>query len=72
MWAIPDLALPGKRPTAKPLLVGAHYDGPPPSIGADENASRVIALLEMGHRWSIDPPKRPVWIVALIKNNGAW
>jgi len=45
-------------------VVGAHYDSPPHSLGADENASGVIALLEIDHRWSIDQPQRPVWIVA--------
>ena len=30
------LKLPGRQPTLKPLLVGAHYDGPLHSIGADD------------------------------------
>jgi Zn-dependent M28 family amino/carboxypeptidase len=43
--------------------VGAHYDGPLHSIGADDNASGVAALLELAQRWSANPPKRPIWIV---------
>jgi Zn-dependent M28 family amino/carboxypeptidase len=58
------LRLPGRNPRLDPLLVGAHYDGPFNSIGADDNASGVAALLELARRWAIDPPTRPVWIVA--------
>ena len=58
------LKLPGRQPSLKPLLVGAHYDGPLHSIGADDNASAVAALLELARRWSANPPRRPVWLVA--------
>ena len=47
-----------------PLLVGAHYDGPLHSPGADDNASGLVALLELARRWATDPPRRPVWLVA--------
>ena len=58
------LRLPGRDPKRRPLLVGAHYDGPLHSIGADDNASGMVALLELARRWSATPPKRPVWLVA--------
>ena len=58
------LKLPGRNPNRRPLLVGAHYDGPLHSIGADDNASGMVALLELARRWAITPLKRPVWIVA--------
>ena len=58
------LKFPGRHPNRRPLLVGAHYDGPLQSIGADDNASGVTALLELARRWSNNPPKRPIWIVA--------
>ncbi|MGB5134459.1 MAG: M20/M25/M40 family metallo-hydrolase [Prochlorococcaceae cyanobacterium] len=58
------LRLPGQRPNLDPLLVGAHYDGPLHSIGADDNATGVAALLELALRWSAKPPRRPVWLVA--------
>jgi len=58
------LRLPGQHPRLEPLLIGAHYDGPLHSIGADDNATGVAALLELGRRWSITPPRRPVWLVA--------
>ena len=57
------LKLPGRNPRRRPLLVGAHYDGPLHSIGADDNASAVAALLELGRRWCASPPRRPVWLV---------
>lgn len=58
------LKLPGRNPQLKPLLIGAHYDGPLQSIGADDNASGVSALLELARRWSKEPPNRPVWPLA--------
>ena len=58
------LRLPGQRSELEPILVGAHYDGPLHSIGADDNASGVAALLELAQRWAVRPPRRPVWLVA--------
>ena len=58
------LRLPGREPQRRPLLVGAHYDGPLHSPGADDNASGLVALLELARRWAADPPRRPVWLVA--------
>lgn len=58
------LRLPGQEPQLRPLLVGAHYDGPLHSPGADDNASGLVALLELARRWAVDPPRRPVWLVA--------
>ncbi|WP_228009092.1 M28 family peptidase [Cyanobium sp. LEGE 06113] len=57
------LRLPGQEPGLDPLLIGAHYDGPLQSIGADDNATGVAALLVLAQRWAADPPRRPVWIV---------
>lgn len=58
------LRLAGRRNDLPPLLVAAHYDGPLHSIGADDNASGLAALLELARRWAADPPHRPIWIVA--------
>ncbi len=58
------LSLPGRQPALPPLLVGAHYDGPPHSPGADDNASGVAVLLELARRWHAQPLRRPVWLVA--------
>jgi Zn-dependent M28 family amino/carboxypeptidase len=58
------LRLPGQRPELDPLLVAAHYDGPLHSVGADDNASGLAALIELARHWAAEPPRRPVWIVA--------
>ena len=58
------LKLPGMNNRRRPMLIGAHYDGPLHSVGADDNASGVAALLELGRRWKKKPPRRPVWLVA--------
>jgi Zn-dependent M28 family amino/carboxypeptidase len=58
------LKLPGQRLELAPVLVAAHYDGPLGSPGADDNANRVAALLEMARRWAVKPPRRPIWLVA--------
>lgn len=58
------LKLPGQHPELDPLLVAAHYDGPLHSIGADDNASGLAALIELARHWSAHSPRRPVWIVA--------
>ena len=58
------LKLPGQNPKRRPLLVGAHYDGPLHSPGADDNASGGVAVLELARRWALKPPRRPVWLVA--------
>ena len=58
------LKLPGRDPKRRPMLVGAHYDGPLHSPGADDNASGLVALLELARRWATKPPRRPTWLVA--------
>ena len=56
--------LPGKDLKLDPMLIGAHYDGPIHSPGADDNASGVTALLELCRVFKENPPNRSVWIVA--------
>ena len=56
--------LPGKHPEPEPVLVGAHYDGPPFSAAADDNATSLAALLELERLLSHSPASRPVWLVA--------
>jgi Zn-dependent M28 family amino/carboxypeptidase len=58
------LRLPGLRPDLAPLLVGAHYDGPPQSPGADDNATGLAVLLELARRFRAATPRRPTWLVA--------
>jgi Zn-dependent M28 family amino/carboxypeptidase len=58
------LRLPGRQSHRPPLLVGAHYDGPLHSPGADDNATGLAALVELAQHWARQPPRRPVWLVA--------
>jgi len=58
------LKFPGHNPRLDPILIGAHYDGPIKSPGADDNASGLAALLALAEHWSKDSPERPIWLVA--------
>lgn len=58
------LKLPGQQVEAPPILIGAHYDAVPGSPGADDNASGVAVLLELGRSLSAAPARHPVWLVA--------
>ncbi|MEL7071320.1 MAG: M28 family peptidase [Cyanobacteria bacterium J06581_3] len=44
--------LPGSDPAAGTIVLGAHYDGPGDSPGADDNGSAIAALLEAARLFS--------------------
>ena len=46
------------------VVVGAHYDAFGPFPGADDNASGVAGLIELGRLLGKTPPHRPVQLVA--------
>jgi len=56
--------LPGSEPRLPMLLLGAHYDGPPGSPGADDNASGVAVLLETARLLAGTAPRRTIKFVA--------
>jgi Zn-dependent M28 family amino/carboxypeptidase len=59
------LDVPGSESNSLPsILIGAHYDGVMGSSGADDNASGVAALLELGRSLTSDPPRHPLRLVA--------
>lgn len=60
------LNLPGSNDgKQKPLiLIGAHYDAVPGSLGADDNATGVAALLELARAFAAQPARYPVRLVA--------
>ena len=58
------LKFPGHNPKLDPILIGAHYDGPIKSPGADDNASGLAALFALAEYWTNYPSKRPIWLVA--------
>ncbi|NJR65840.1 MAG: M20/M25/M40 family metallo-hydrolase [Leptolyngbyaceae cyanobacterium CRU_2_3] len=47
-----------------PLLIGAHYDAVPGSVGADDNATGIAVLLELARSLSQHPARYPVRFVA--------
>jgi Zn-dependent M28 family amino/carboxypeptidase len=58
------VTLPGREPQRPMLLLGAHYDGPAGSPGADDNASGVAVLLEAARLLAGQIPRRTVKLVA--------
>jgi hypothetical protein len=48
------------------IVVGAHYDSPPGSPGADDNASGVAILLELARLQARSPGKRTLRFVAFV------
>lgn len=61
-----SVALPGIRWPGQVVLMGAHYDTVPGSPGADDNASGVAALLELGRRLSGCHSGRTIYLVAFV------
>jgi aminopeptidase YwaD len=58
------LDLPGIDPAAAPILIGAHYDTVPGTMGADDNASGVAMLLELVRIFATTPVTHPIRFVA--------
>ncbi|SEO80782.1 Peptidase family M28 [Nitrosovibrio sp. Nv6] len=61
-----SIDLPGTRWPRQVVLVGAHYDTVRQSPGADDNASGVAALLELGRCLSNWRPGRNIRLVAFV------
>ena len=59
------LTLPAQTSSNKPpILIGAHYDAVPGSVGADDNATGIAVLLELARSLSSQPIKYPVHLIA--------
>jgi hypothetical protein len=54
----------GRRPDLPLVLLGAHHDTQCHNIGADDNASGVVALLELGARLACTKPLRTMRLVS--------
>jgi len=61
-----EVSVSGTMPGGGVLLVGAHYDTVRGSPGADDNASGVAALLEIGRLLRIEAPTHTVRCVAFV------
>ncbi len=57
------IAIDGRDSTSGCAIVCGHYDTLWNTVGAYDNASGVVALLELARRWSTRPPLRPVRLV---------
>ncbi|WP_353929256.1 M28 family peptidase [Okeanomitos corallinicola TIOX110] len=58
-------AQPRKYPVNLPLiLIGAHYDGVPGTVAADDNATGVAVLLELARSFAQEPAKYPLRLIA--------
>ena len=60
------ITLPGTIRPGEIVLMGAHYDTVSGSPGADDNASGVAALLEIGRRLAGTRPQRTLRLVAFV------
>jgi hypothetical protein len=58
------VTIPGSSPEL--VVIGAHYDTHPGSPGADDNASGVAALLELGRALRGSRPRRTIRLVAFV------
>jgi hypothetical protein len=58
-------------PARGTIVLGAHYDSPPGSPGAEENASGVAALLELARNFHARPLASPYRIRLVFFANGA-
>lgn len=54
----------GEKGESPPILIGAHYDAVPGTLGADDNATGVAALLELARIFASQPAKYPLRLVA--------
>ncbi|WP_071191068.1 M28 family peptidase [Trichormus sp. NMC-1] len=60
---LPATADKHKRDLA-PILIGAHYDGVPGTVAADDNATGVAVLLEFARSFAGQPIRYPLRLVA--------
>jgi hypothetical protein len=61
-----EAELKGARQPDEIVVIGAHYDSPPDSPGANDNASGVATLLEMARRFKDAKPGRTLRFVAFV------
>ncbi len=61
-----EASIPGRDPDAGIVVIGAHYDSVRGSPGANDNASGVAALLELGRAFKGRAFKRGIRLVAFV------
>lgn len=55
---------PSSQKGLPPILIGAHYDAVPGTLGADDNATGMAVLLELARMFAAQPTKHPLQLVA--------
>lgn len=60
---LPSLAR-GQKQDLPPIKIGAHYDGVPGTVAADDNATGVAVLLEFARKFAAEPARYPLRLVA--------
>lgn len=65
-WSNLEIVFPGADLASQIVLIGAHYDSVQGSPGANDNASGVAALLDLGHCLAGHTPRRTVKLVAFV------
>lgn len=61
-----EAELKGARQPDEIVVIGAHYDSPPESPGANDNASGVAAMLELARHFKDTKPGRTIRFVAFV------
>jgi Zn-dependent M28 family amino/carboxypeptidase len=61
-----EAELKGKQQPNEIVVIGAHYDSPPDSPGANDNASGVAGLLELARHFKETQPGRTIRFVAFV------
>ncbi len=56
----------GRKRPREIVVIGAHYDSPPGSPGANDNASGIAGLLETARQYQLRRPERTVRCVAFV------
>jgi hypothetical protein len=76
-----EAILPGTNPNLGQVIVGAHYDSVAGTVGANDNASGVAAVLEIARRMRQMKPRRTIRFVLFVneeppnfqtENMGSW
>lgn len=61
-----EITLTGSTRSGEIILLGAHYDSPPSSPGANDNASGVASLLELSRVFAGKPQARTLRFVSFV------
>jgi hypothetical protein len=67
-----EAVLPGRREPREIVVVGAHYDSALGSPGANDNASGVAAVIELGRLLRDRPRERELRLVAFVNEEPPW